>query len=234
MGYPNEAERRRLERFPDRIAAEDLRACFALSDRDRVLIFEQRGPENRLGLAVSLCALRFMGFVPDDIASIPDEALAFVSGQVDAAPHELLTYGTRAQTRSDHLQLVLTQRHPRRLPAPAAARRALGHRALLKLRRTTLRGPRARRRRGRDGSRVWVSARRAEPRQLGLRPVQPVRHEGRFRRRTRSAVTPLVSAPSGSTARRTGADPRAGHVRATRGCALARVSSRVHRPRRRA
>ena len=115
MGYPNEAERRRLERFPDRIAVEDLRACFALSDRDRVLIFEQRGPENRLGLAVSLCALRFLGFMPDDIASIPDEALGFVAGQVDAAPHELLAYGTRAQTRSDHLQLVLTHLEWRRV-----------------------------------------------------------------------------------------------------------------------
>ncbi|MGA2013502.1 MAG: Tn3 family transposase [Solirubrobacteraceae bacterium] len=107
MGYPNDAERRRLERFPDRIAVEDLRACFALSDRDRVLVFDQRGAENRLGLAVALCALRFLGFVPDDIASIPDEALVFVAGQVDAAPHELLAYGARAQTRSDHLQLVL-------------------------------------------------------------------------------------------------------------------------------
>ena len=66
------------------------------------------GPTNRLGLAVSLCALRFLGFVPDDIASIPDEALGFVAGQVDAAAHELLAYGARAQTRSDHLQLVLT------------------------------------------------------------------------------------------------------------------------------
>ncbi len=107
MRYPNEAERRRLERFPDRIAVEDLRACFALSDRDRSLVFDQRGPENRLGLAVSLCALRFLGFVPDDIASIPDEALLFVAGQVDAGPHELLPYGARAQTRSDDLQLVL-------------------------------------------------------------------------------------------------------------------------------
>ena len=115
MGYPNDAERRRLERFPDRIAIEDLRACFALSDRDRVLIFEQRGPENRLGLAVSLCALRFLGFVPDEIASIPDEALGFVAGQVDAAPHELLAYGTRAQTRSDHLQLILTHLQWRRV-----------------------------------------------------------------------------------------------------------------------
>lgn len=42
-----------------------------------------------------------MGFMPDDIASIPDEALAFVAGQVDAAAHELLAYGTHAQTRSD-------------------------------------------------------------------------------------------------------------------------------------
>jgi len=107
VGYPNETERRRLERFPDRIAIEDLRTCFALSDGDRSLVFEQRGPENRLGLAVSLCALRFLGFVPDDVASIPDEALRFVAGQVDAAPHELLAYGARAQTRSDHLQLVV-------------------------------------------------------------------------------------------------------------------------------
>jgi TnpA family transposase len=107
VGYPNEAERRRLERFPDRIAVEDLRACFALSDRDSVVIFEQRGSENRLGLAVSLYALRFLGFVPDDIASLPDEALGFVAGQVDAGAHELLAYGARAQTRSDHLQLVL-------------------------------------------------------------------------------------------------------------------------------
>ena len=108
MGYPNETERRRLERFPDRIAVEDLRACFALTERDRTLVFDQRGPENRLGLAVSVCALRFLGFVPDDVASISDDALTFVAGQVDAAPHELLAYGARAQTRSDHLALVLS------------------------------------------------------------------------------------------------------------------------------
>ena len=107
MGYPNETERRRLERFPDRIAVEDLRVCFALKERDRTLVFDQRGPKNRLGLAVSLCALRFLGFVPDDVASIPDEALRFLAGQVDAAPHELLSYGARSQTRSDHLGLAL-------------------------------------------------------------------------------------------------------------------------------
>jgi len=114
VGYPSETERRRLERFPDRIAVEDLRACFALSDRDRSLVFDQRGAETRLGLAVTLCALRFLGFVPEEIASIPDEALVFVAGQVDAAPHELLAYGARAQTRSDHLMLAMTHHGWRR------------------------------------------------------------------------------------------------------------------------
>jgi hypothetical protein len=107
MSYPNAAERRRLERFPDRIDVEDLRACFALSDRDRELIYDQRGVDNRLGLAVTVCAVRFLGFVPVELASIPEEALAFVAGQVDTVPHELLAYGTLAQTRSDHLALVL-------------------------------------------------------------------------------------------------------------------------------
>ena len=48
------------------------------------------------------------------------------------------------------------------------------------------RGPRTGSRRGRDGPGVRVSARCAEPCHLGLRPVQPVRHEDRIRRRTRS------------------------------------------------
>jgi hypothetical protein len=64
VGYPSEAERGRLERFPDRIAVEDVRACFALSDADRRGVFAQRGAESRLDLAVGLCAVRFLGFVP--------------------------------------------------------------------------------------------------------------------------------------------------------------------------
>jgi ATP-grasp domain len=33
--------------------------------------------------------------VPEDVASIPDEALTFLAGQVYAAAHELLTYAGR-------------------------------------------------------------------------------------------------------------------------------------------
>lgn len=80
MAYPSDAERRRLERFPEQIAVEDLRACFALSDADRELVFAQRGAANRLGLAVQLCALGFLGFVPQDLAGLPSAALEFLAG----------------------------------------------------------------------------------------------------------------------------------------------------------
>ena len=55
-------------------------------------MFAQRGGENRLGLAVQLCALRFLRFVPDELAGIPEPALRFVCEQTESQPHELLAY----------------------------------------------------------------------------------------------------------------------------------------------
>ena len=106
MGYPSRGEADRLERWPQRIELEDLRESFALGDSDRELVYGQRGPENRIGLAVQLCALRFLGFVPDEITGIPEPALRFLCEQTETEPHELLTYGEREQTRSDHHALV--------------------------------------------------------------------------------------------------------------------------------
>lgn len=121
MAYPSDAERRRLERFPEHIAVEDLRACFALSDADRALVFAQRGAANRLGLAVQLCALRFLGFVPQDLAGLPAAALEFLAGQADAAAHELLEYGARPRTRVDHLARVRQHLGYHTLDSAAAA-----------------------------------------------------------------------------------------------------------------
>lgn len=76
MSYPSRSETERLERWPHRIELEELRECFALSDRDREVVFGPRGAGNRLGLAVQLCALRFLGFVPVEIAGIPAAAMS--------------------------------------------------------------------------------------------------------------------------------------------------------------
>ena len=77
-----EAERAQRDRFPEVIAYEDLVIFFTLSDRDHESIPRSSAPHNRLGYALQLCALRFMGFVPDDFSSAPPEAVAFVAQQL--------------------------------------------------------------------------------------------------------------------------------------------------------
>lgn len=106
MGYPSKREADRLERWPQRIELEDLRESFALGDSDRELVFGPRGPGNRLGLAVQLCGLRFLGFVPDEITGIPEPALRFLCEQTETEPHDLLPHGERERTRSTHLAMV--------------------------------------------------------------------------------------------------------------------------------
>jgi TnpA family transposase len=101
-----EAERARRNRFPEVIVYEDLVTFFTLSEHDLERMPRSRAPHNRLGYALQLCALRFMGFVPDDLSSTPPEAVAFVARQLAVAPDVLAAYGARAHTRQDHLQAV--------------------------------------------------------------------------------------------------------------------------------
>jgi hypothetical protein len=68
-----------LRCYPD-IGREGLVRFFTLTGRDQAFIDNQgrgggRGPAARLGLAVQLCTLPWLGFVPDDIWSVPQAAV---------------------------------------------------------------------------------------------------------------------------------------------------------------
>jgi hypothetical protein len=81
-----EAERAQRDCFPEAITSEDLVIFFTLSARDHESIPRSSAPHNRLGYALQLCALRFMGFVPDDLRSAPPDAVAFVAHQLRVKP----------------------------------------------------------------------------------------------------------------------------------------------------
>jgi len=100
------AERDRLNRFPDPIPDEDLRVFFTLSDTDTQEVRKQRGAHNQLGFALQLCALRYLGFSPDDLGMTPWPAVTFVARQLGHSPDVLTAYGGRIQTRTTHLQQV--------------------------------------------------------------------------------------------------------------------------------
>ena len=98
-----DAERERLSGFPKEVSAEDMYAFFSLTGPDRAVIPANSAPANRLGFVLALCAVRYLGFCPDDLSSCPENALWYVSGQLGLSPEVLAGYPEREQTKTDHL-----------------------------------------------------------------------------------------------------------------------------------
>ena len=93
LGQLSRVERERFGRFPDAITGPDLRGFFGLAGPSWAFVRSRRGEVNRLGLAVQLGCLRFLGFVPK-LDSVPGEVIEFVARQLDVAP-SLGDYGQR-------------------------------------------------------------------------------------------------------------------------------------------
>ena len=102
VDFLTEAERERWQCLPDTMPQDDLFVFFLLSDDDRRETQRQRDPQNRLGYALQLCILRYLGFVPDDLQAIPHEVVAFVAEQLEIDPSVLTLYASRRRTQTDH------------------------------------------------------------------------------------------------------------------------------------
>ncbi len=104
--FLTEAERARLNRFPDEIAPDDLNTYFTLSPSDRQYIQLHHRPATQLGVALQLCALRYLGFSPANLKAAPKDVVHFLSQQLAVSDDTLTSYGQRAQTRTEQWQLV--------------------------------------------------------------------------------------------------------------------------------
>jgi hypothetical protein len=133
IGFLTAADRTRLNRFPEQIPHEDLSAFFLLSEADQQAINQQHSEAHtRLGFALQLCALRYLGFAPDDLTTAPPRAVEYVAQQLGVAPQALTAYGTRRPTRTTDFQHVQAHLHFR-LATPLdmyALQTWLGERAL--------------------------------------------------------------------------------------------------------
>ena len=71
-----------LRRFPE-IGREELLRFFTLTPAGSAFIDPRPGrvPADRLGLAVAVCTLPWLGFVRDDVASAPPAAVARLAEQ---------------------------------------------------------------------------------------------------------------------------------------------------------
>ncbi len=104
--FLSHSEIERLESFPEEIDRDDLAEHFRLAGKDLEFVRSQYGSEGQLGIAVQLCALRWLGFVPEDLSAAPAAAVQSLAATLDVPARALFDYSVRPQTRREHRSLV--------------------------------------------------------------------------------------------------------------------------------
>lgn len=105
--FLSQVERERLSQFPDEVTEADCIIYFTLTPADMELISSRRGGEDRLGMALLLCSLRYLGYFPTSINHTPENVVAFVANQLQLSPFVLDDYADRDETRREHLPVLM-------------------------------------------------------------------------------------------------------------------------------
>lgn len=96
----------RYGRFATDPTPEQLARYFFLSEADQCLIAERRRKHNKLGFAVQLCTLRFLGtFLPNPI-EVPSVVVEHLAQQLDLLPEVFIKYALREETRYTHRRTI--------------------------------------------------------------------------------------------------------------------------------
>ena len=100
------AQRDRYGRYPDVVTPNDLSRCFHLSDDDRAQIMSCRGHHNRLGFALQLSTVRYLGTFLDDPIAVPSSVLQSLSHQLDIHTLEGLQSYRNGEQREEHVTKI--------------------------------------------------------------------------------------------------------------------------------
>lgn len=99
---------------------------YTLTGSDRAAVNRCADDAGRLGFALQLGTLRYMGFCPDDLAAAPGEVVLFLADQLRVPPEGLPAYGRRPQTRTDHFLAVQDHLGYRKAGPRCGRRQGLG------------------------------------------------------------------------------------------------------------
>ena len=102
VSFLTEQQERRYARFDGEPTPDQLARYFHLDDTDKAFIRSRRGDHMRLGLAVQLGAVRYLGTFVDDLTGVPPLVPAFVGQQIGVAPGTHIASYQSSQWRWQH------------------------------------------------------------------------------------------------------------------------------------
>lgn len=98
-----EVQRDTVLSLPDKISSPQLRKIYSFSEEELNLIYERRGDDNKLGMAIQIAFLKLPGRMlhPDEV--VPDYLLRFLCNQLGL---EETKFYQRDKTRKEHAVLI--------------------------------------------------------------------------------------------------------------------------------
>ena len=93
-----------MQKYPE----WDLGRFFTLTTDELIPLKQLRGEENRLGFALQLCSLRYLGFIPEDLFTPPTPIVQLLAYQLNVSTEAIQSYGQRKQTQTHHLVQIMS------------------------------------------------------------------------------------------------------------------------------
>ncbi|TMD59654.1 MAG: DUF4158 domain-containing protein [Chloroflexi bacterium] len=88
---------------------EQLARYFHLDDRDRALLDPRRHAHTRLGFALQLCTVRFLGTFLSDPTDVPHNVVLQLSSQLNIADLTVLSRYREGEMRYDHVHEIMAE-----------------------------------------------------------------------------------------------------------------------------
>ena len=103
VDFLSETQRAAYSQYAGEPSAEQLARYFHLDAHDRSVIATRRGDENRLGFAVQLGTVRFLGIFLPRPTEVPDGVVRFVATQIGIRDTtSFARYAQRTATHREH------------------------------------------------------------------------------------------------------------------------------------